>query len=90
MNFSFAPFRSKDRGQPLGEPARAGMDRIVARRPKWRRLLLPAALAALLAAGGAWLLAGPRGSVYRVPISQLTIATVKRGPHAVQVMNGYR
>ena len=46
----------------------------------WRRFLLPTAIAAIVAVAGVWLLAGPRGSIYRVPVNQLTIAAVTRGP----------
>jgi HlyD family secretion protein len=80
MNFPFAPFRPKDHSPSPSEPARAGMDRSITRPPKWRRFLLPAVAVAVMTAAAAWLLAGPRGSVYRVPVNQLTIATVKRGP----------
>lgn len=82
MNVHLPFFGSKARFQnpATGEPATDGMDRAIARRPPWKRFLLPALLATLAAGAGAWLLAAPRGSVYRVPINQLTIATVIRGP----------
>jgi len=56
------------------------MDRAITRRSPWKRFTLLITLAALVAGIGVWVLASPRGSVYRVPINQLTIATVTRGP----------
>jgi HlyD family secretion protein len=73
----------------LGEPSQAqsgpgpnlsGMDRVVAKKPLWRRLLLPAAVSVVAAGLAAWALSGQGGSVYRVPVNQLTIATVTKGP----------
>ena len=53
-----------------------GMDRLLDRKPAWRRYG-PYAAGALLVAGiAAWLLSGRGGTVYRVPIDRLTVATV--------------
>jgi HlyD family secretion protein len=58
----------------------SGMDRPVRRKPAWRRYG-PYAAGALLVAGiAAWLLSGRGGTVYRVPIDRLTVATVTEGP----------
>ena len=58
----------------------AGMDRIIARKPVWRRYA-PVAIAILAAAGiASWLLVGTGGNVYRVPVNRLTIGTVTQGP----------
>lgn len=57
-----------------------GQDRLVARKPRWRRLAV-IGLGVVLACGAAgWLLLGEGGKVYRAPIDQLTIATVRAGP----------
>jgi len=80
FRFPHIGFRTRPQAPATGEPSSAGMDRAIARRPRWKRILLPAAMATLVAGAGLWLAASPRGSVYRVPINQLTIATVKRGP----------
>jgi len=57
-----------------------GMDRVIARKPAWRRYA-PAALAVLAIAGLAfWLLHGVGGNVYRVPLNRLTIGIVTAGP----------
>jgi HlyD family secretion protein len=62
------------------EPPAAGMDRVIAPRPAWRRYL-PVAIAVLVAASvAAWLLTGTGGNVYRVPVNRLTIGTVTQGP----------
>ncbi len=70
-------------GEPDGQgpiPGSDGQDRILAKKPLWRRYW-KAALAVVVAAGGAiWLLAGQGGNVYRAPLNQLTIATVTEGP----------
>src|SRR5579863_24702 len=58
----------------------SNMDRAVAKKPLWRRFWLPVVVAVLAAGGAAWALIGQSGSVYRVPVDQLTIATVSRGP----------
>ncbi len=67
-------------GHQETHPSLSGMDRIVAKRPLWRRFAVPAAVCALAAGAAVWALSGPGGSVYRVPINQLTIGTVTKGP----------
>ncbi|HEY1876314.1 MAG TPA: biotin/lipoyl-binding protein, partial [Rhizomicrobium sp.] len=57
-----------------------GMDRAIARKPRWRRYALFAALAVLVGGAGVWALRGAGGNVYRVPINRLTIGTVTQGP----------
>ena len=61
-------------------PGSAGQDRTIAKRPLWQRYWKPGAAALLVCAGAAWLLAGPGGNVYRAPLNQLTIGTVRQGP----------
>jgi HlyD family secretion protein len=57
-----------------------GMDRVIARKPLWRRYG-PAAGAVLVAVAAAvWALMGTGGNVYRVPVNRLTIGTVTEGP----------
>jgi HlyD family secretion protein len=58
----------------------AGQDRVVARKPLWKRYWMHAIAALIVAAGAAWLLTGQGGNVYRAPLSQLTIGTVTLGP----------
>src|SRR3954467_13103103 len=61
-------------------PGSDGQDRVIAKKPLWRRYGI-AALAVVAAGGGAiWLLAGQGGNVYRAPLNQLTIGTVTEGP----------
>ncbi len=57
-----------------------GMDRAIARRPLWRRWAIPGAMVVFAVGLAVWALWGQGGSVYRVPINQLTIATVTKGP----------
>ncbi len=57
-----------------------GMDRAIARKPRWRRYALFAILAILAGGAGVWALRGAGGNVYRVPINRLTIGTVSEGP----------
>lgn len=64
----------------MDKPSLSKMDRIIERRPWWRRLALPLGAGVIVAAAAAWLLSGPSGSVYRVPLNQVTIATVTKGP----------
>ncbi|HEX4078898.1 MAG TPA: efflux RND transporter periplasmic adaptor subunit [Rhizomicrobium sp.] len=56
------------------------MDRRLAQVPRWRRYAPHAAAAVVILGIGAWFLAGTGGSVYRVPVDRLTIATVTAGP----------
>ncbi|MGA2366222.1 MAG: efflux RND transporter periplasmic adaptor subunit [Steroidobacteraceae bacterium] len=56
------------------------MDRALSRKPRWRIYALIGAALALALGAGIWLLNGSRGSVYRVPINRLTVATVTEGP----------
>ena len=58
----------------------SGMDRVVARNPFWKRLLIPGLAVVAAAGAGVWALSGAGGSVTRVPVDQLTIATVTSGP----------
>ena len=57
-----------------------GMDRAIARKPRWRRYAIFAALAVLVGGAGVWALRGAGGNVYRVPVNRLTIGTVTQGP----------
>jgi HlyD family secretion protein len=57
-----------------------GMDRAIARKPRWRRYAMIAAAAILVGGAGVWALRGAGGNVYRVPINRLTIGTVTQGP----------
>ncbi len=61
--------------QPL-----SAMDRVIQKKPWWRRFALPLGLSVLVLAAGVWALSGPSGSVYRVPLNQVTIGTVTKGP----------
>lgn len=66
-----------DTAQPL--PLDGGQDRPIARKPRWPRIA--AAALALLALGAvAFWLVRQGGNVYRAPLNQLTIATVRQGP----------
>ena len=56
------------------------MDRVIARKPRWRRYAPPVIACAAIVGVAAWLFSGTGGSVYRVPANQLTIATVTEGP----------
>jgi HlyD family secretion protein len=57
-----------------------GQDRVIARKPLWKRYWMHAAVALVAVAGAGWLLAGKGGNVYRAPLNQLTIGTVTQGP----------
>src|SRR6201992_2110793 len=57
-----------------------GQDRVIARKPLWKRYWKVAAVVVVVGAGAAWLLAGKGGNVYRAPMNQLTIGTVSQGP----------
>jgi len=56
------------------------MDRALSGKPRWRIYALVAAAIALVLGAGIWSLKGSGGSVYRVPVNRLTIATVTEGP----------
>ncbi len=61
--------------------AGSNMDRVIARKPAWRRFAVPVVAGTIAVAVGVWAFWGMGGgSVYRVPINQLTIATVSEGP----------
>jgi len=64
----------------MNMPTANQMDRAIARKPLWRRFALPVAVGVLALGAGVWALSGPAGSVYRVPINQLTIGPVTKGP----------
>jgi HlyD family secretion protein len=57
-----------------------GQDRVVVRKPLWKRYWKHAAAALIVVLGAMWLLWGKGGNVYRAPINQLTIGTVSEGP----------
>jgi HlyD family secretion protein len=63
----------------MDTPTTNQMDRVIARKPLWRRFVLPAAAGVLVLGAGIWALSGSTGSVYRVPINQLTIGKVTKG-----------
>ena len=65
---------------PQAAPSGDGMDRVIARKPAWRRYAPYAAGTLLLLGAAAWLLAGSGGHVYRVPSDRLTTGTVTEGP----------
>ncbi len=58
----------------------AGQDRVIAKKPLWKRYWKHGALALVMVAGAAWWLSGKGGNVYRAPINQLTIGAVTDGP----------
>jgi len=60
--------------------AGSGMDRPLMPPPVWRRYAPYAGGLIVLFGLAAWLLWGQGGNVYRVPIDQLTVATVNEGP----------
>src|ERR1700761_8948702 len=64
----------------MNAPSLSGMDRVVAKRPWWRRWAVPMGLALVAIGGAVWALSGPSGSVYRVPFNQITMGTVTKGP----------
>src|SRR6202012_883744 len=61
--------------QPLNS-----MDRVIRKKPWWRRFALSLGLGVVALAAVIWALSGPSGSVYRVPLNQVTIGTVTKGP----------
>jgi HlyD family secretion protein len=66
--------------EPVAVSSAIGMDRAIARTPRWRRYGPWAAAAAVIGGIAIWALAGAGGNVYRVPINRLTIGTVSEGP----------
>ena len=56
-----------------------GQDRRLARKPRWPRYAAIAVILGLAIGGGVWLLGRSGGNVYRAPLSQLTIGTVREG-----------
>lgn len=58
----------------------SGMDRTVEKRPWWRRWAPGLGFGIVVLGGAIWALSGPAGSVYRVPLNQITIGTVTKGP----------
>ncbi len=57
-----------------------GQDRRIARKPRWGRYAVMLAGVLGLGAGAYWLVSHSGGNVYRAPLSQLTIGTVRQGP----------
>ena len=72
--------REEKSGDAGGGAAGGGMDRAIARLPGWRRYWPYGAGALAVVAVAAWLLSGPGGNVYRVPLDRLTISSVTEGP----------
>ncbi|HEY4276053.1 MAG TPA: efflux RND transporter periplasmic adaptor subunit [Rhizomicrobium sp.] len=66
--------------EALASTPGGGMDRMIVRKPAWRRYGPPAL--AIIAAGSIaiWALMGMGGNVYRAPFNQLTIGTASEGP----------
>ena len=72
--------RALFRGEQRDDVQTSGMDRVITRKPLWRRYGPYAAGAVLVVGIAAWFLAGTGAHVYRVPIDRLTIGTVSEGP----------
>src|SRR3569832_923681 len=68
------------RGEQRTDVETSGMDRVITRKPLWRRYGPPAAGAIAVAGVAAWFLVGFGVFVYRVPIDRLTIGAVAEGP----------
>jgi HlyD family secretion protein len=66
--------------QPRPDEPADSMDRVVARKPLWRRYGPLAALILAVAGVAIWMLSGIGGNVFRVQANQLTIGTVTAGP----------
>jgi len=64
----------------MDAPTLSGMDRTVEKRPWWRRWAPGLGLGMVALGGAFWALSGSAGSVYRVPLNQITIGTVTKGP----------
>ena len=67
---------------PVGGPVAGslGQDRVMARTPLWRRFAVPGVALVVLSGLGIWAVSGTGGNVIRVPLAQLTIGSVTRGP----------
>ena len=61
-------------------PSGAGMDRLIARPPKWRSYVTYGSVGLILVTTAVWLLMGVNRRSFRVPIDRLTIGTVTRAP----------
>ena len=66
--------------QPRPDEPADSMDRVVARKPLWRRYGPLAALILAVAGVAIWMLSGIGGNVFRVQANQLTFGTVTAGP----------
>lgn len=66
--------------EPVADGAYGGMDRILAQKPPLRKYGPYVLGGGVVTIAAVWLLAGMGGSVYRVPIDRLTVATVTKGP----------
>jgi len=64
----------------MNAPSFSGMDRVIKKRPWWLRWAPALGLLVVALVGAVWALSGPSGSVYRVPLNQLTIGAVTKGP----------
>src|SRR5580700_9072826 len=60
--------------------ASGGQDRVIKRKPAWRRYLLLVVVVLFACVAAVWAIMGSGSNVYRVPINRLTIATVTQGP----------
>ena len=66
---------------PPEPTAFSSQDRVLARKPVWRRYGLVVVAVVVLAGGGAWLIRGQgAAAAYKVPLNQVTIGTVREGP----------
>jgi len=64
-----------------GSSGTNGQDRLLARKPRWRRYLPWAVVTLAAGVAGIWLLSSVKGgNVYRAPLSQITLGTVEEGP----------
>jgi HlyD family secretion protein len=65
-------------GSASGEST--GQDRPLAHKPRWRRYWRWGVGLLIAGAVGAWLLSGRGANVYRAPLSEITLGTVREGP----------